>query len=115
MDSDALSQPGIDFWKMKGILVKHPYQNEDDSSSQKVLLELKNEKGLPLWFATDVHSNVCLTKECLPLNLWLFWNGAGGYLGFQLYNNEPLTKTDDVVFTQQGYSALLLREKGLHF
>lgn len=91
---------------MKGILTTHPFVDEEDSLSAQEIIELTNERGIPIWFGRKVRKVVCLTGECQIANLWLFWNGLGNYLGFQLYNNEPLTKTDHVNFTPDDYMKL---------
>jgi hypothetical protein len=40
------------------------------------------------------------------VHLWLFWDGAGNYLGIQPHENEPLTKTDHNKFSENDYRKL---------
>ncbi len=102
----ALAQPNKDLWQMNGTLVKYAYAENADSGREHIILELKDTNAIPVWFAVDIHRSVCFTDKCRPLNLWIFWNGTGGYLGFDLYNDDPLTKTDHESFSQADYSKL---------
>ncbi len=106
--------PFKDFLGMKGNLVKHPYREKSLSASVQYILELRNNSGIPIWFAFDAQKVVCLSRNCRPLNLWLFWDGTGEYLGFQLYRDEPLTKTDHADFELEDYEKLhlLLSDSG---
>jgi len=95
-----------DFLGMKGIRVVHPFADADDSLSVKEMVELCGEDGVPVWFGRNVRKIVCLTGECQIARVWLFWNGVGDYLGFQLHNNEPLTKTNHIEFSIDDYKKL---------
>lgn len=97
-----------DFLQMKGIQIVHPFIDKQDSLSAPEIVELSNENSIPVWFGRKVRKVVCLTGECQIANLWLFWNGVGNYLGFQLYNNEPLTKTNHREFNSEDYRRLHL-------
>lgn len=97
-----------DFLQMTGKRTVHPFTDPYDSLSAPEIIELRNEKGIPVWFGRKVRKVVCLTGECQIANLWLFWNGVGNFLGFQRYNNEPLTKTDHKEFTPDDYRQLHL-------
>ena len=112
--NSAFSQPAHELWNMKGTLIKHTYGNNTEPDKPGIIFELKDTNALPIWFATDVHEVVCFKGECRPLNLWVFWNGTGGYLGFDLYRDEQLMKTDHVEFTQDDYAKLhhLLADTG---
>lgn len=95
-----------DFLNMKGIKVSHTLHNDEDSLSVKQIIELREENGVPVWFGRDIKKVVCLSGICRIVHLWLFWNGIGDYLGFQLNKNEPLTKTDHIEFEQDDYQKL---------
>lgn len=97
-----------DFLQMNGKRINHPFVDKQDSLSAQEIVELRNENGIPVWFGRKVRKVVCLTGECQIANLWLFWNGVGNYLGFQLYNNEPLTKTNHNEFNSGDYLRLHL-------
>ncbi len=40
------------------------------------------------------------------VKLWIFWDGVGNYLGMQLNEREPLTKSDHTPFEPQDYIRL---------
>jgi hypothetical protein len=47
-----------------------------------------------------------LTRQCKITHLWIFWDCKGDYLGFELHKDEPLTKTDHVLFLSNDYKKL---------
>ncbi len=98
--------PTTGFFASKGKLQSHLFTDKEDSLSSREIIELDNEKGLPIWFGRDIIQVVCLTKECRMVHLWLFWDGAGNYFGFQEYPDDPLTKTDHMVFSAVDYQKL---------
>lgn len=95
-----------DFLQMKGNLIRHPFNDKQDDLSTQEILELNNEDGVPIWFGRKVRKVVCLTSECKLANLWLFWNGVGEYMGFQIEDNEPLTKYNHEEFSARDYLKL---------
>jgi hypothetical protein len=102
-----LAQPkSVDFLGMKGDRYTHIYIDKNDSLSSQEIIELRNEKGLALWFGRDFQKIVCLTGQCRKVHLWLFWDGCGNYLGFQEHPEDPLTKTDHAVFNSEDYLKL---------
>lgn len=88
-----------DFLGMKGVHFADNFLENNDSLSSKEMIELRDEKGLPIWFGRDIRKVVCLTGQCRMVHVWLFWDGAGNYLGFQEHPDDPLTKTDHTVFS----------------
>ena len=107
LSQDALSQPmANDFEKMQGSRFRFPIENQEDSLSAKELIELRDDNGLPRWFGRYFHKVVCLTGECKMVHMWIYWDGAGNYLGFVPDVNEPLTKTDHHDFNRADYQKL---------
>ena len=104
--SSIAQNPTTGYWAMKGNLHQHPFIDHTDSLSAQQIFELRDEKGLPLWFCHDIFKNVCLTSECRMVHLWLFWNSTGNYLGHQLHEKEPLTKTDHTPFNSDDHQKL---------
>jgi len=86
--------PETGFWAMEGTLVTHHFEEKTDSLSGPELFELQDENGLPIWFGRHIFKDVCISGECKMIRLWLFWDGAGNYLGMQVPEEEPLTKSD---------------------
>ncbi len=99
-------KPKTGFWAMKGNLVTHHFKDYADSLSGPEIYELQDENGLPVWFGRHIFKDVCMTGECKMIRLWLFWDGAGNFLGIQIYDNEPLTKSDHSEFEAADYEKL---------
>jgi hypothetical protein len=99
-------RPTTGFWAMEGTLVTHHFEDQTDSLSGPELFELQDEDGLPIWFGRHIFKDVCISGECKMIRLWLFWDGAGNYLGMQVPEQEPLTKSDHTNFEPEDYEKL---------
>jgi hypothetical protein len=99
-------KPDNGFWVMKGTRLVHEFHDQIDSISGQEIFELQDEKGLTTWFGREIFKDVCITGLCKMIRVWLFWDGAGNYLGLQLPENEPLTKSDHDEFTAEDYKKL---------
>ncbi len=95
-----------EYWTMDGTIIKHDYYHFSDSLSEPIIYELQGKDGLPVWFGRKVYKDVCETGECKMIDLWLFWDGTGNYHGFQVLEDEPLTKTDHAAFQDDDYRRL---------
>lgn len=96
----------IDFSDREGTLVIHHFENEADSLSSHEIIELQDGNGLPVWFSRHFYKDVCMTGECKMIRLTLFWDGAGNYLGMEIPEEEPLTKSDHTEFEAADYEKL---------
>ena len=100
-------RPSTGFWAMEGEVFMHLAPVDPaDSLSGRELYELRDDKGLTVWFGRDIFKDVCMTGQCKMMRLWVFWDGAGNYLGFQVPENEPLTKSDHTEFAGTDYEKL---------
>lgn len=100
-------RPSTGFWAMQGEIVLHMAPVDPaDSLSGREIYELRDDKGLTVWFGRDIFKDVCMTGQCKMMRLWVFWDGAGNYLGFQVPENEPLTKSDHTEFAAPDYEKL---------
>jgi hypothetical protein len=99
-------KPRIGFWAMEGTLVTHYFEDKTDSLSGPELFELQDENGIPVWFGRHIFKDVCISGVCNMIRLWLFWDGAGNYLGMQIPEDEPLTKSDHSDFEPADYRKL---------
>jgi hypothetical protein len=106
MIADEKSLPTKGFWAMEGTLETHYFEDKTDSLSGPELFELQDENGLPIWFGRHIFKDVCISGECKMIRLWLFWDGAGNYLGIQVPEEEPLTKSDHTEFEPEDYEKL---------
>ncbi len=95
-----------DFEAMKGTRFRYPISDNSDTLSAQEIVELRNLDGRPIWFARNIFKNVCLSGKCKLVRVRIYWNGAVNYAGFTLIDNEPLTKTDHVVFDVNDYRKL---------
>jgi hypothetical protein len=98
--------PSKDFLNMKGITVSHVIKNSSDSLSDDKIVELQDKNGLTIWFGRYFYKDICITGICRMVKLWIFWDGVGNYLGMQLNEREPLTKSDHTPFEPQDYIRL---------
>lgn len=98
--------PSKDFLNMKGTTVSHVMENSGNSLSDNKIVELQDKNGLTTWFGRYFHKDICITGICRMVKLWIFWDGAGNYLGIQLDEREPLTKSDHTPFQTQDYIRL---------
>ena len=103
VDPDRLQ---TDFWKMEGTRIAHHFEDKADSLSPPEFFELQDENGLPVWFGRHFFKDVCLTGTCKMIRLALFWDGAGNYLGMNIPEGEPLTKSDHTKFAAADYVKL---------
>lgn len=98
--------PSQDFLGMKGLTVSHIIKNSTDSLSDNKIVELQDKNGLTIWFGRYFYKDICVTGICRMVKLWIFWDGGGNYLGLQMDEREPLTKSDHTPFEREDYVRL---------
>jgi hypothetical protein len=98
--------PKTGFWSMKGTLITHDFVDKTDSLSGPEIYELQDSTGLTIWFGRVIFKDVCISGKCKMIRVWIFWNGAGNYLGHQIIPGEPLTKSDHTLFADADYEKL---------
>jgi hypothetical protein len=94
------------FRSEEGILYMHYFEERSDSLSGPEIYELQDTNGLTIWFSRHIFKDVCISGECKMIRLWLYWDGAGNYLGMKLPEGEPLTKSDHTEFDDTDYAKL---------
>lgn len=82
------------------------YIDFKDTLSNDTLLEYLGENKVPIMFARKFQTGVCIDGKCRILNIELYWNITGRYLGFKLPDREFLSKTDHVKFNSAEYDKL---------
>jgi hypothetical protein len=102
----SIKQLQPDFWNLEGTLTTHVFEDKSDSLSGSKIFELQDENGIPIWFARQFYKDVCMTGQCRMIRLTLFWDGAGNYLGMNIPEEEPLTKSDHTEFEAADYKKL---------
>jgi len=98
--------PIPEFGSMRGTLFTHTILDKSDTLSSDIIIELRDEIGIPLWFSRDLFLTVCLTGVCQMVSVRIYWTGAATYLGLQTPENEPMTKTDHSKFKPEDYEKL---------
>ena len=98
--------PKNGYWAMEGTIITHIFEDKTDLLSGPEIYELQDADGLTIWFCRNIYKDVCMTGVCKMIRLWVFWDGAGNYLGIQTLNKEPLTKSDHTLFEDTDYTKL---------
>jgi len=65
-----------------------------------------SDKGAPVFFSRNVVTSVCFDGKCRLLDVIVYWNPTGRYLGFELPEKEYLSKHDHEPFTEEEYIRL---------
>src|SRR5690606_37301631 len=77
---------------------------QDDNGQPVPVVALTGRDGMRYWYRR-VFTEVCLTGECRPVDVGLYWHFTGKYLGVEAYR-EPLTKSDHGDFSPLDYAHL---------
>ncbi|MFY0652459.1 MAG: hypothetical protein JXQ96_10520 [Cyclobacteriaceae bacterium] len=77
-----------------------------DSLSADPFYFVKTKDGLPLHYFKDIVTEVCFDSECRLLEVRVYWNITGRYLGFELPKGEFLSKHDHEPFVAEEYERL---------
>lgn len=87
---------------------------KDTATNESILLQKTKDK-IPLYYFKKIKGEVCLTKECRRLDMLVYWNITGRYLGFELPKGEFLSKYNHEPFTEKEYQQLheLLADESL--
>ncbi len=78
---------------------------KDTIPSDTLLIHL-NKNNTPVEYSRKIVVGVCVDSECRLVNIELFWNITGRYLGFELPGNEFLSKTKHNPFNEAEYNRL---------
>lgn len=70
------------------------------------ILCLKNSDGFPIMYQSVLKTPVCDDTLCQIVELNMYWDLTGKYLGFTTITDKPLTKFDHIKFTRNDYSKL---------
>lgn len=73
---------------------------------QDTLFQALTAHGEPLAYYRQLIREVCFDGQCRLLNIHLYWNITGRYLGFELPAGEFLSKTEHEPFTTREYRDL---------
>lgn len=86
--------------------IKALYVDFNDSLASDTLYQLRSAAGFPLAYFRKIRIGLCFDKKCRLLDIMLYWNITGRYLGFELPEKEFLSKTDHEPFVHEEYARL---------
>ncbi|PHN08178.1 hypothetical protein [Flavilitoribacter nigricans] len=81
------------------------FSNKDTLLEHDLYL-LSDSAGQPQLFYADVLTPVCIDGVCKPVFIELYWDLTGGYAGYGVYEDKPLTKFDHDEFLPQDHKKL---------
>ena len=84
----------------------HSVMVHADSSLQDTLFQVVSQEGFPIYYYKNIRTGICFDNQCRPLDMMLYWNPTGRYLGFGLPEGEFLSKYDHEPFTEAEYDRL---------
>ncbi len=77
-----------------------------DSLSSDSLFLLRTGENIPLHYFRRIHTGVCFDNKCRELDIVVYWNITGRYLGFELPEGEFLSKSEHKPFSAEEYERL---------
>lgn len=77
-----------------------------DSIGVDTLFQIRAKEGIPIAYFRKITSNVCFDNKCRLLDIILYWNITGRYLGFEIPKGEFLSKSDHEPFTADEYQRM---------
>lgn len=77
-----------------------------DELSDDTLFQNKSKEGYPVSYYRRLKASVCFDDKCRLLDVVIYWNITGRYLGFELPVKEFLSKSDHEPFTTDEYQRL---------
>lgn len=80
--------------------------NFKDTIPNDTLLEFVGQNDEPLYYSRKILTGVCINGECRLVQIDLFWNITGRYLGFRMPAGEFLSRTKHKPFSPEDYDRL---------
>ncbi len=80
--------------------------NFNDTIPNDSLVIYFDPTNYPVAFSRDIHTAVCMDSLCRLVDITLFWEPTGKYLGFKLPPGQELTKKKHVPFSEKDYTRL---------
>ena len=77
-----------------------------DTLTNDLIYLCKSNNDVPLYYYKNVKGEVCFDDECRLLDIVVYWNITGRYLGFELPKGEFLSKYDHDPFSENEYQRL---------
>lgn len=80
--------------------------NFNDSIPDDTLTIYFSATSQPDVFSRNIYTAVCIDTLCRPVDITLYWEMTGKYIGYSLPLGEELTKREHVPFTESDYKRL---------
>ena len=77
-----------------------------DTLNDDSLYLVKTKALIPIHYFRKIATEVCFDKKCRLLDITVYWNITGRYLGFELPDGEFLSKYDHEPFVAREYERL---------
>ncbi|RRA99116.1 hypothetical protein [Larkinella rosea] len=77
-----------------------------DDVDNDTLFQNRSKEGYPVSYFRRIKTSVCFDNKCRLVDITLYWNVTGRYLGFELPKGEFLSKTEHEPFTPVEYARL---------
>jgi hypothetical protein len=77
-----------------------------DMLNDDSLYLIKTKEHIPIHYFRKIATEVCFDKKCRLLEITVYWNITGRYLGFELPDGEFLSKYDHEPFVAREYERL---------
>ena len=77
-----------------------------DTLEQDSLFLVRTNDNIPIHYFKHITTEVCFDSQCRLLNIAVYWNITGRYLGFELANGAFLSKYDHEPFSHNEYERL---------
>src|SRR5690625_603252 len=77
-----------------------------DTLASDTLYEVRSSSEIPIYYFRKISTNVCFDNKCRFLRTNVYWNITGRYLGLEFTEDEYLSKTDHVPFTEAEYQEM---------
>ena len=90
----------------KCLIKKKVLINFNDSIPDDTLTIYYSNPDLPSAFSRDIHTAVCLDTLCRVVDITLYWEVTGKYLGYSLPSATQLTKKEHSPFSEKDYARL---------
>lgn len=86
----------------------------EDGFIEPLSVELISDSKGPIYYQSTIRTTVCDDEVCEIMNIKLFWDLVGEYVGYDTVAQHPLTKFDHEPFTKNDYERLheLLKNEG---
>lgn len=100
------------------IFIDSPFRPDTAAKTTKVLINFNDSipddtltiyfsaTSQPEAFSRNIYTAVCIDSLCRPVDITLYWEMTGKYIGYSFPPGEELTKREHVPFTESDYKRL---------